>query len=424
LDLLVELRTSYRSAASNPTTRVGGRGWAVALGVLGLLIASLGIIVASAPARAAADSSPTPPTTLSPAQSAQRAAAQRVVTFGAQTASATATDSRDYYNYSSGAGGRLFDHIALLNYSTQTITLLVRPTDMINTPQGGLAAVPIFQRSHDVGNWIIIPPQYASITLGPREHRIIPFSVDVPKSATPGDHAGAITVTLQSTVISKSGQKVHLDQTTGTRMFIRVSGPLHPLLKVEDLRVHYAGSLNPFTRGKANLTYVIKNVGNVALGAQQTVYVSGLFGSKETAKHVALVPLLLPGYSIPEKTVVSGVLPEFLDTAHVRVNLLYIPGSVQPPSGPFYGSVQFLAIPWVLVAIVVVLIAIIIYLLLRRRRRKSGAGSAATISDSPKPTGTTKKRAPNANENDGEPVPVASSDSGNGKVQEPDEETV
>ena len=387
-------------------------------------MASLVVAVASTQARAVADSSATPSTTLSPAQAAQRAAAQRVVTFGAQTASATSPDSRDYYNYASGAGGRLFDHVALLNYSTQTITLLVRPTDMINTPQGGLAAVPIFQRSRDVGTWIVIPLQYASVTLGPRSHLIIPFSVAVPKDATPGDHAGAITVTLQSTVISKSGQKVHLDQTTGTRMFIRVSGPLHPKLQIEDLKVHFTGPLNPVKKGRAELTYVVKNVGNVALGARQSVYVTGLFGSKATAQHIGQVPLLLPGYSIPEKTVVSNVIPEFLDTAHVRINLLYIPGSVQPASGPFYGTVQFVAIPWVLLAIIVVLIGLIIYLFLRWRRRRHRPGSAAAASDSPKPTGTSETPTAGVKESEAEPVPVASAQSGNGKVEEPDEETV
>jgi hypothetical protein len=394
------------------------------MGALGLLVASLAIAVASAPARAVADSSASTSTTLSPAQAAQRAAAQKVVTFGAQTASATSPDSRDYYNYLSGAGGRLFDHVALLNYSTQTITLLVRPTDMVNTPQGGLAAVPIIQRSRDVGTWIDIPPQYATVTLGPRGHLIIPFSVAVPRNATPGDHGGVITVTLQSTVISKSGQKVHLDQTTGTRMFIRVSGPLHPVLQIEDLKVHYTGPLNPIKKGKAELTYVVKNVGNVALGARQSVYVTGLFGSKETAQHVGQVPLLLPGYSIPEKTVVSNVIPEFLDTAHVRINLLYIPGSVQPKSGPFYGTVQFVAIPWVLLAIIIVLIGVIIYLFLRWRRRRNRPGPAATASDSPKPTGTSKSLTPSSKESEAEPVPVGSSESGNGKVEEPDQETV
>jgi hypothetical protein len=397
----------------------------------GLMVATVAAIViatvASGTVRASAGS--TTSTTLSRTQAIQRAGSQRVVTFGTQTSSSTAPDARDYYDYIAGPGGRLFDHIDLFNYSAQTITLLVRPTDVVNTPQGQLAVVPIDKPSTGVGTWVQIPPQYTTVTLNPRHHLIIPFSVAVPKSAIPGDHTGAVTVTLQSTVISKSGQRVHLDQTTGTRMFIRVSGPLHPLLQISDLKVHYAGSLNPLDRGKAVLTYVVRNVGNVDLGGKQTVYVSGLFGTKAVAKTVPNISLLLPGYSTPEKVTVSNVYPTISESAHVRVNLLYLPGSVQPPSGPFYGTVHFLAIPWIILLVIVLLIAAAVFLLLRRRRRRRKARAAKSTSGGPKPTGGSKKTPPRSDkgeegESDDNPLAPAMADAGNGKVEERTEEVL
>ena len=163
-------------------------------------------------------------------------------------------------------GGRIEDHVAIRNYSDQKATFLIRGTDAVNTPQGGFAALPINERSHDLGAWIALPRSDLKVTLPPRTDLIIPFLVEVPANATPGDHVGVITATLVSSVISKSGQRLHLLQTVGTRIFLRVSGPLRPSLTVTGLAVHYQGTLDPIGTGKAKVTYTVSNTGNVALG--------------------------------------------------------------------------------------------------------------------------------------------------------------
>jgi hypothetical protein len=306
-----------------------------------------------------------------------------VVTFGTQTSGPTKPDGRGYYDYGAGAGGTIPDQIAVINYSSKEISLLIRPTDALNTPQGGFAALPITERSTGVGTWIALPKNDLSVTLPPRTDVIIPFRVEVPKSATPGDHVGVLTATLVSSIISKSGERVALDQTVGTRVFIRVSGPLHPAFAVENLKVKYRGTLNPIGKGKVVLTYAVKNIGNVALGGKQTVSVSGMFGSKAVAKKTAEVQLLLPGFSVKESVTVTGVIPEILDTGHVSVSPLYIPGSIQPKSGPFKANVQFWAVPWIIIAIVLFIILTAVWLLWRRRRRRKPAPPAVKPGKSP-----------------------------------------
>jgi hypothetical protein len=259
------------------------------------------------------------------------------------------------------------------------------------------------------------------VTLGPRRQEIIPFSVDVPETATPGDHAGAVTVTLRSSVVSKSGQRVHLDQTTGSRVLIRISGALRPVLGIEDLKVQYDSRLNPLTPGEAKLTYVVRNVGNVDLGAQQSVYVSGLFGSKAKATRVGDVPLLLPGSSVREAALVDGVWPEFRETAHVKISLLYIPGAVQPRSGPFYGTVHFWAVPWVILAAAAVVITIVAILVLLRWRRKRES-TLAGASDTPNPP--TDPDCSHAESSSAETPVVMVSDSGGGELEQGRQEIV
>jgi hypothetical protein len=301
---------------------------------------------------------------------------KNVVTFGTQTATATKPDGRGIYSFGATPGGQLEDHVAILNYSDQAVTLVIRPVDAVNTPQGGFAAVPINQPSKAVGTWIALPASDLTVSLAPRSDVIVPFLVEVPKNATPGDHFGVLTATLESSVISKSGQHIHLLQTVGTRVFIRVSGPLHPALAVENLRVRYSGTDDPVGTGQAVLTYTVVNTGNVALGGKQTVSVSGLFGTKRTATHVAQIQLLLPGNAVNQTVKLTGVIPEIRDSAHVSISPLYIQGTSEPASGPFKATTSFWAVPWTLIAIVVAIILLAIGALWWRRRRRRGPGEA------------------------------------------------
>jgi hypothetical protein len=220
---------------------------------------------------------------------------------------------------------------------------------------------------------------------------IIPFAVVVPSNATPGDHVGGITATLESFVTSKSGQRIRLLQSVGTRVFIRVSGPLHPLLAVKDVAVSYDDPISPFSTGTAVVTYTVSNVGNVALGGKPTVSVSGLFGSKQTVTRLPQIQLLLPGFSVKETAKVTGIYPEVRESAHVSVTRLNLPGSVQPASGPFTAATTFWAVPWLLLAIVILIVASGTWWFLRRRRRgpaptqgpDDGPGETEADSDGP-----------------------------------------
>jgi len=303
-------------------------------------------------------------------------AKKNVVTFGTQTASATKPDGRGIYLFGATPGGRIEDHVAILNYSDQTATFLIRGTDAVNTPQGGFAALPINERSHDLGAWIALPRSDLTVTLRPRTDIIVPFLIEVPADATPGDHIGVITATLVSSVISKSGQRLRLLQTVGTRIFLLVSGSLHPSLTVTGLAVHYQGTLDPIGTGKATVTYTVSNTGNVALGGLQTVYVSGLFGGRSTAR-LPEIRLLLAGFSVKETVEVKGIFPEIRETAHVSIRPLYITGSVAPPSGPFQASRSFWTIPWILIAIIVTVILLMVGWFRRRRRGQRARDATA-----------------------------------------------
>jgi hypothetical protein len=312
---------------------------------------------------------------------------KNVAVFGTQTAGSDKPDGRGFYDLAGTPGGQIEDHVAVINYSAQPLTLQVGAADAVNTPQGGFALLPANQPSKDLGTWVLFRRSDLSLDVPARSSIIIPFLVQVPKNASPGDHVGGISATLQSYVIGKSGQRVRLLQSVGTRIFLRVSGPLHPNLVVANVAINYDGPLNPIGTGTATVSYTLRNEGNVALGGRPTVSITGLFGTKATAKHLPDIQLLLPGFSVKETAKVSGVYPELHETGHVSVARLIIPGSVEPPSGPSKGSASFWAVPWIVLGVIVIILGGAITWILRRRRGPKGKGPAKKASDEAGPSG-------------------------------------
>jgi len=291
-------------------------------------------------------------------------------TLGIQPASATAPDGRTYFSISATPGATLTDYFAVRNYSVRPLKLSVRSADALNTAEGAFALLPQTQRNRAVGTWIELEAR-TTVVVPARRFVIVPFHLAIPRNAQPGDHAGGITVTLESFARTPSGQTFKLLQSVGSRVFIRVSGPLNPALSIEDLKVHYSGILYPFDRNPATVTYTVHNTGNVALGARQNIRISGLIQIGASASKMPQIDLLLPGSSVRQSVQVRGVVPQIWMTAKVSLQPLVLPGSAIPRLGPYTRSAHFWAVPWLLIAIIVFLIVIGLWIRKRRRRTPS-----------------------------------------------------
>jgi hypothetical protein len=340
------------------------------------LAAVAAVVVPCLALAASAASAPTSASASAPTAAEPSQGSGAVVTFGVQPSGPTKADARGYFDFSSTPGGQLVDHIAVTDYAYQPLTLTLHASDALNTAQGAFALAPPNQPAKDVGSWIKFSLPQPTIVVPPRGVRIIEFQLAVPKNATPGDHAGGIVVTLQSIARSKSGQQYQLLQSVGSRLFLRVSGPLHPALAISGLTAQYGGTLNPVGSGHVDISYTVQNTGNVALGGRQNVSVTGLFGSKRSAHGVAPLQLLLPGSSVKEHVKLSDVFPELSMTAHVSIAPLILPGSVQSLPTSYHASTGFRAVPWTLIAIIVVVVAVLGWLFHRRRRRRRPAKRA------------------------------------------------
>ena len=216
----------------------------------------------------------------------------------------TEAGNRPNLSYVADAGSVIEDAVTLYNYGNEQLTFRVYATDAFNTETGEFDFLPGTEVPEDVGSWITLPQEY--VTVPPAGQATLPITLTIPDDASPGDHVGAVLASNEAESTGPDGDTVVLDRRTGTRLFVRVNGPLTPELAVEDLSTDYDPSINPLA-GSAQVTYTITNRGNVRLSGSSSVAVSGPFGLGEQTLPATDFPELLPGGSITVTTEVDDV---------------------------------------------------------------------------------------------------------------------
>ncbi|MER6525752.1 DUF916 domain-containing protein [Streptomyces sp. NPDC001508] len=289
------------------------------------------------------------------------------VTWTVRTAPNSYGSDRSSFGYGVNPGGRIEDAMVVANRGKDPLTLAVYAADGFTTDAGRLDLLTRDQKSVGVGAWV--HAGRTSVVVRPGRTVRVPFTVSVPDNATPGDYVGGILTSLKQ---SDDAAGINVDRRLGIRVKLRVSGELQPRLEIEDLKVRYDGTLDPFGKGDATVSYTIHNTGNAILSARQTASLSGPFGRlRAYADAVAAPPELLPGESWKVRVPVHGVTPAFRLTATVTLTPLLTDASGSTtPLKQVEADAGGWAVPWTLLLIVVVLAAAVAaWLLLARRSR-------------------------------------------------------
>ncbi|SOD72297.1 hypothetical protein SAMN05892883_1702 [Jatrophihabitans sp. GAS493] len=297
-------------------------------------------------------------------------------TFGIGPATGGRIDNRIQFSYQMATSGTYSDHVAIQNYAAAPVDLSVYAADLENSLDGDLAVPAASVRPKETGTWIKLaaPKQtvhLAAATTGGPGRAVLPFTVQVPYNASPGDHSAVIVASLTTLGKNPKGQNIALDQRIATRIFIRVDGAVHGRLAIDDLKVSYDGSANPLGHGKAHVTYTLRNSGNVKLGAKQAVNVTGMFGTKAIGPVIPDQVLLLPGATLPMSVEILDITPAFMEKVHVVTTPLVVKGDPDPHARGATKTVSFWAIPWALITTVIAAILLIVAAYLIRRWRKN-----------------------------------------------------
>ncbi|RJQ76291.1 DUF916 domain-containing protein [Pseudonocardiaceae bacterium YIM PH 21723] len=304
---------------------------------------------------------------LSPAAMAQPSPPDKKppVSFGVRPANAAGPDSRTQFTYTATPGGVFHDFISVENISDQPLRLRVDASDAFNTPEGGFDLRARGVQNTDIGLWIKSGKD--EIEVQPKSKVTVPFDIQVPANAGPGDHTGGVVASLTTQQTSADGSKVAVDQRVGSRVYMRVTGELKPQLTVERFDGTYRHSWNPFGSGSAEVGYTVRNTGNVRLAADQRLRVETPVSDGTEITGLPKVPELLPGNEFTLRRSVDGVGPWFFLTGRVHLDPIAPKGLQTPTLRPVNASTDFEAMPWSqLIILLTLVIAVLLYLRLRR----------------------------------------------------------
>jgi hypothetical protein len=342
--------------------------------VVAVVLAALVTVPAPAgPASAAPTPTPTP---------AAAAAAGQPLSFSVQPSSRTGPGNRPFFSYDLAPGGSVTDYIGVTNLGTAPLTLSVYGSDAYNTATGGYDLLPAARPPVDVGSWVRLAQN--TVTVPARSRADVPFTVTAPANATPGDHAGGIVASITSSTADGTGHTTRLEQRVGSRIYLRVTGPLRPALRIDDLRADHRPGLAPFT-GALVVSYTVRNTGNTRIAASPRLAVTGPFGLPAGGTTLDTLPELLPG-SVLRRTVTVPDVPALLRltaTLSVEPATATLPGSAAAApdaSAPdaARSTVSAWALSWWYLP---VLVAAVAWLVRRRfaRRRPPPARRSAPV---------------------------------------------
>lgn len=276
---------------------------------------------------------------------------------------------RPNFAYEVAPGTSVSDALTVTNRSAEPIELDVYAADGFLTPDGSLDILASSEPSTELGSWISVAS--APVALASGESTEVPFRLDVPADATPGDYAAGVVAAMLVTADSGTVTERRL----GSRIHLRVQGELAPALTVSDVAVDYHGTINPAGAGSATVRYRLTNEGNTRLRPEVEVTAAGPFGWA-AVRATDEAPELLPRSSIERSVTVEGVPPLIVLTAEARATSTVVSPGVTPTievPEPIVstGSAATAAVPWSALVIVLALAALVFWRLRARRKART-----------------------------------------------------
>ncbi|CAM3732773.1 WxL protein peptidoglycan domain-containing protein [Kibdelosporangium persicum] len=284
-------------------------------------------------------------------------------TWSVTPASATGPDGRVRFDYVVEPGMRYDDHLAVRNLGERELTLDLYASDAVNTGTGGFDVLARDEPSTVVGDWVTVSSP--RLVVPARDTVVVPFSIKVPADAEPGDHVGGLVAALTSS----GDAPVDVERRVGSRLYVRVAGPIDATVRIESVAPTYRGTLNPAGTGEVDVTYTIVNDGNLRMSLLPSVSLSGLFGLAERSTSGEVLPELLPGNAVTLTQTVTGVWP--LGPLDIQVKAEPVTSATQTLGGavePATAEASVWAVSWTALGTIALFLGIL-FALWRVRRK-------------------------------------------------------
>lgn len=291
-------------------------------------------------------------------------------TWAVVTAGEDGPDGRGVFSYVVEPGDVYEDFVAVRNLGTQPITLVLHAHDARQTVANDFEVLTPEEEAVGIGAWLELAE--TEVTVEPRGHVVVPFVIDLPLDAEPGDHAGAILAVAE---VADGPNAVQYR--AGTRVHLRIGGPMEPGLRVEGVNGAFEASVSPLARGDLTAGATLVNTGNVRLEPEVSVEIRGLFGWGRRTTEVTDLPELLPDAATSLTAAFEDVLPMGPVWLTFRVDRATSAGQdVTMLLGGAEATTLVWALSWPLVVAVALLLTALVLairnLVARRRIKKAG----------------------------------------------------
>ncbi|MGC0418150.1 WxL protein peptidoglycan domain-containing protein [Embleya sp. AB8] len=304
-----------------------------------------------------------------PAGAADSAPATAPTTWSVQPSTEHGPDDRPFFRYALAPGVRQLDYVAVTNAGDTPLTVDLYAQDAFTTAAGGFDLLAAGRPPADVGSWIRL--KQTRVTVPPRSRSDVPFELAVPDNASPGDHSGGVVASVATPGRDAAGNQVLVDRRVGTRVYLRVDGPLRPALGTGGLAAEVHTALDPFDGG-LTVTYTVRNTGNIRLGARPELTVRGPWGLTTKHQRLDVLPELLPGAALTRTVRIDGVTQAFRLNVDLAVHPVPVPGGPTETGPTAHARSTVPAIPWTAVGAAALLLTLVAAIAVRRRRRRRG----------------------------------------------------
>ncbi len=175
--------------------------------------------------------------------------------------------------------------VKVINSTQEIKNLLLYSRDSVKSSGGGFACIQLLEKNKDVGDWVKfdlsnLEEDLLDIKFGQEANTIeikipaatevvIPFTINVPKDASVGEHNGCVLVQEIKEKPEEVG--VSLSLRSGLRVAVTVPGEVIRKIEFSDFKIDKKN-------GSVYLRPSVKNTGNVSMDTDVSVKVKYFFG--------------------------------------------------------------------------------------------------------------------------------------------------
>lgn len=285
-------------------------------------------------------------------------------TWAVAPADAEGPDGRGGFDYIVEPDDVYVDHVAIRNLGETPLTVSLYAQDAVQTPDNDFEVLTPDENANRIGAWLQLDA--AEVTVPARGNAVVPFTITVPADAEPGDHAGGIVAVS----ILTEGEGSTVQYRVGTRMHLRVAGPVDAAIDVDTIDSRYETRWSPFATAPLDVTATLVNTGNVRISPETQLRVSGIFGWWSADATLDGAGEILPEGAQSAASRIEGVPP--IGPLWVTVDVVEVDSAGQDVTeitAVTSRTVVVWAVPWVLVIVVVLLLGAIVIAIVNLRRR-------------------------------------------------------